>query len=46
MHLGMWGGNPEDEFSDWDVYYRGVITIDLSTDGINNLVLPVVGKDQ
>lgn len=31
VHLGLWGGNPFDPKSDWDVYYRGAVITDTST---------------
>ncbi len=30
-YMGLWGGNPYDENSDWDIYYRGVVITDTST---------------
>lgn len=30
-HLGLWGGNPFDPKSDWDVYYRGAVITDTSS---------------
>lgn len=30
-HMGLWGGNPFDEKSDWDIYYRGYVITDTST---------------
>jgi hypothetical protein len=31
VHLGLWGGNPFDPKSDWDVYYRGAVITDTSS---------------
>ena len=45
VHMGMWGGNPSDPDSDWDIYYRGVISTDLSTDDIAGTFLPVLLRD-
>ncbi len=30
-HMGLWGGDPFDETSDWDIYYRGYVVTDLSS---------------
>ncbi len=31
VHMGLWGGNPFDEKSDWDIYYRGYVITDTSS---------------
>jgi|GEM_PF-4669735 len=31
LHMGLWGGNPFDEKSDWDIYYRGYVITDTSS---------------
>jgi hypothetical protein len=31
VHMGLWGGNPFDEKSDWDIYYRGYVVTDTSS---------------
>ncbi len=44
VHMGMWGGVPSDPNSDWDVYYRGVVSVDLSTDDVGGTYLPMIVK--
>ena len=42
-HMGLWG-DAATTGSDWDIYYRGAVTTDNSTDGVNQLYLPIVMK--
>jgi hypothetical protein len=43
VHLGMWGRGTSDP--DWDVYYRGDITVDNSTDDAGIIYLPMILKN-
>jgi hypothetical protein len=45
-HMGMWGGLRTNEASDWDIYYRGDIKTDNSTDGAGGVYLPIMLKNR
>ncbi len=42
VHMGMWGRGGDDP--DWDVYYRGNITVDNSSDDAGGAYLPIIIK--
>jgi hypothetical protein len=45
VYMGMWGrGSIENR--DWDIYYRGDITVDNSTDDAGGAYLPVILKNR
>jgi hypothetical protein len=44
-HMGAWGGERTDPDSDWDIYYRGDIKTDNSTDGASGIYLPIIKKN-
>ncbi len=45
-HMGMWGGDRSNSASDWDIYYRGDIKKDNSTDGADGVYLPIIKKNR
>ena len=40
-YMGLWGANPNDENSDWDIYYRGAVITDTSTMPDNPTPTPI-----
>ena len=43
--MGMWGNNRTNPASDWDIYYRGDIKADNSTDDVSGIYLPLIMKN-